>query len=69
MFITGNDAVTREVFAEYVPENAKVFGVALREKKKLIDKLTKGVRSGASCGVKAVDSLYHLLIQTLRIHE
>lgn len=44
MFTTGNDAANRAVFAEYGPEQAKVVGIALREKKKLVDKITKGAR-------------------------
>jgi len=44
MFATGHDSANRAVFAEYGPENAKVVGVALREDKKLVDKITKGAR-------------------------
>jgi len=44
MFSTGHDAANRAVFAEYGPENAKVVGIALRDEKKTVDKITKGAR-------------------------
>ena len=44
MFATGHDAANRAVFAEHGPETAKVVGLALREEKKLVDKITKGAR-------------------------
>ena len=44
MFSTGHDAANRAVFAEYAPDTAKVVGIALREEKKLVDKITKGAR-------------------------
>lgn len=44
MFATGHDAANRAVFAEYGPETAKVVGLALREDRKLVDKITKGAR-------------------------
>jgi hypothetical protein len=44
MFATGHDAANRAVFAEHGPETAKVVGLALREDKKLVDKITKGAR-------------------------
>jgi hypothetical protein len=44
MFSTGHDAANRSVFAEYGPETAKVVGLALREDRKLVDKITKGAR-------------------------
>lgn len=44
MFSTGHDAANRAVFAEHGPESAKVVGIALREEKKVIDKITKGAR-------------------------
>lgn len=44
MFATGNDTANRAVFAEFGPENAKVVGIALRETKKLADKIIKGAR-------------------------
>lgn len=44
MFGTGYEAANRAVFAEYGPDMAKVVGIALREDKKLVDKITKGAR-------------------------
>jgi hypothetical protein len=44
MFATGHDAANRAVFAGYGPGTAKVVGIALREEKKLVDKITKGAR-------------------------
>ena len=44
MFATGHDAANRAAFAEHGPEDAKVVGLALREERKLVDKITKGAR-------------------------
>jgi hypothetical protein len=44
MFTTGHDAANRAVFAEYSPATANVVGLALREDKKIVDKITKGAR-------------------------
>jgi hypothetical protein len=44
MFSTGHDAANRAVFGEFAPEDAKVVGIALREDKKVVDKITKGAR-------------------------
>jgi len=44
MFSTGHDAANRAVFAEYGPDTAKVVGLALRENRKVVDKITKGAR-------------------------
>lgn len=44
MFTTGHDAANRAVFAEHGPEGAKIVGLALREEKKVVDKITKGAR-------------------------
>ncbi|MBM6594912.1 DUF2000 family protein [Microvirga pudoricolor] len=44
MFTTGHDAANRAVFAEHGPDTAKVVGLALREDRKLVDKITKGAR-------------------------
>ena len=44
MFATGHDAANRAVFAEFGPEQAKVVGLALRDERKLVDKITKGAR-------------------------
>ena len=47
MFSTGHDAANRAVFGQYSPEAAKIVGLALREDKKLVDKITKGARMHA----------------------
>ena len=44
MFSTGHDALNREVFARFAPEDAKVVGIALRAEKKIVDKITKGAQ-------------------------
>ena len=44
MFATGHDAANRAVFAEFAPENAKIVGIALREDKEVVDKITKGAK-------------------------
>ncbi|SBW01870.1 conserved hypothetical protein [uncultured Alphaproteobacteria bacterium] len=44
MFATGHDAANRAVFAGYGPEDARIVGVAVREDRKLVDKITKGAR-------------------------
>ena len=44
MFSTGHDTANRAVFGEFAPEDAKVVGIALREDKKVVDKITKGAR-------------------------
>lgn len=44
MFSTGHDTANRAVFAEHGPDSAKVVGIALREDKKIVDKITKGAR-------------------------
>ena len=44
MFATGHDAANRAVFAAHAPETANVVGLALREDRKLVDKITKGAR-------------------------
>lgn len=44
MFATGNDMANRAVFSEHAPANAKVVGLALREERRLVDKITKGAR-------------------------
>lgn len=44
MFATGNDTANRAVFAEYAPATANVVGIALREERKIVDKITKGAR-------------------------
>lgn len=44
MFQTGHDAANRQVFSHYGPEDAKIVGIALRDDRKLVDKITKGAR-------------------------
>lgn len=44
MFTTGHDAANRAVFAQAGPDTAKVVGLALREDRKVVDKITKGAR-------------------------
>ncbi len=44
MFSTGHDEANRAVFAQHSPESAKVVGIAMREDKKTVDKITKGAR-------------------------
>ena len=44
MFSTGHDDANRAIFAEHGPEGAKVVGIALREEKKIVDKITKGAK-------------------------
>lgn len=44
MFSTGHDAANRAVFAEHGPDTAKIAGIALRDERKAVDKITKGAR-------------------------
>ena len=44
MFATGHDAANRAVFGQFAPEDAKTVGIALREDKKVVDKITKGAK-------------------------
>jgi hypothetical protein len=44
MFSTGHDAANRAVFAEFAPENAKIVGIAMREDKKVVNKIAKGAK-------------------------
>ena len=44
MFSTGHDAANRAAVKQYAPEAMNVVGLALREDKKLVDKITKGAR-------------------------
>ena len=44
MFATGHDAANRAAVRQYPPKAMKVVGLALREDKKLADKITKGTR-------------------------
>jgi len=47
MFSTGHDAANRAAVKERDPESLNVVGLALREEKKLVDKITKGARMHA----------------------
>jgi hypothetical protein len=47
MFTTSHDAANRAVAKQYAPEAMNVVGLALREDKKIIDKITKGARMHA----------------------
>jgi hypothetical protein len=44
MFATGHDAANRATVRDRVPETMKLAGLALRDDKKLVDKITKGAR-------------------------
>jgi hypothetical protein len=47
MFSTGHDAANRAAVRRYEPRELNVVGLALREEKKLVDKITKGARMHA----------------------
>ena len=47
MFTTGHDAANRATVKQYAPDAMNVVGLALREDKKLVDKITKGARMHA----------------------
>jgi hypothetical protein len=44
MFKTGHDAANRETVKRCRPEEMNVVGLALREDKKVVDKITRGAR-------------------------
>jgi hypothetical protein len=44
MFGTGHDAANRAAVKQYAPQDMNVVGLAVREEKKLVDKLTRGAR-------------------------
>jgi len=44
MFSTGHDAANRAAVKQRAPESLNVVGLALREERKLVDKITKGAR-------------------------
>jgi hypothetical protein len=44
MFATSHDAANRAAVKQYRPEVMNVVGLALREEKKVVDKITKGAR-------------------------
>jgi hypothetical protein len=47
MFATGHDAANRATVKLYAPDAMNVVGLALREDKKIVDKITKGARMHA----------------------
>jgi hypothetical protein len=47
MFTTGHDAANRATVKQYAPEAMNVVGLALRDDKKIVDKITKGARMHA----------------------
>jgi hypothetical protein len=47
MFATGHDAANRAAVRRYQPEAMKIVGLALREDKRIVDKITKGARMHA----------------------
>jgi hypothetical protein len=44
MFATGHDAANRAAVQQYAPEAMKLVGLALREDRKIVDKVVKGAR-------------------------
>ena len=44
MFSTGHDAANRATVKNYSPEDMPVVGIAVRDEKKLVDKITKGAK-------------------------
>jgi hypothetical protein len=44
MFATGHDAANRATVKRYTPDAMPVVGLALREERKIVDKITKGAR-------------------------
>jgi hypothetical protein len=44
MFTTGHDAANRAAVKRYAPEAMNVVGLALRDDRKIVDKITKGAR-------------------------
>ncbi|HEY9758255.1 MAG TPA: DUF2000 family protein [Oculatellaceae cyanobacterium] len=44
MFSTGHDAANRAAVKQYKTEELKIAGLALRDEKKIVDKITKGAR-------------------------
>ena len=44
MFATGHDAANRATVKQYRPDEMKLVGLALREDKKIVDKIVKGAR-------------------------
>ncbi|MCX7353777.1 MAG: DUF2000 family protein [Alphaproteobacteria bacterium] len=44
MFKTGHDEANRATVKQYAPDAMKVVGLALRDDKKIVDKITKGAK-------------------------
>ena len=44
MFSTGHDGANRAVVSQYPTADLNIVGLALREKKKIVDKITKGAK-------------------------
>ncbi len=44
MFRTGHDAANRGIVQQYAPAEMNVVGLALREEKKLVDRITRGAK-------------------------
>ncbi len=44
MFETGHDAANRAAVKQYLPDDMKIVGLALRDAKKVVDKITKGAK-------------------------
>jgi len=44
MFKTGHDAANRAAVKQYAPEQMDLVGLALRDEKKVVDKITKGAK-------------------------
>jgi hypothetical protein len=44
MFRTGHDAANRASVKQYHPEQMNIVGIALREDRKVVDKITKGAK-------------------------
>lgn len=47
MFTTGHDAANRAAVRQHAPDAMKVVGLALREDRKTVDKITKGAKMHA----------------------
>lgn len=47
MFKTGNDTANRAAVREVKTEDLKIVGLALREERKIVDKITKGAKMHA----------------------
>nr|WP_280634386.1 DUF2000 family protein [Allopusillimonas ginsengisoli] len=44
IFSTGHDAANRTVFAKFGKDDARIVGIALRDRKKRVDKITAGAQ-------------------------